>query len=188
MRHKLAVFGLFLAIIAGAMFGLAGCGDQATAPLNTQDDGLAALSWVDENGKDPFTQNGGATSAGVKVDADASVVTPRSGGRVELQLETGLSDLFIPPGAVRVPVLVTALAVQVATPFGSVTLYDFGPNGLRFQAPARLTLEVNVPDGSQLSLSWYNPVTKRWEVQESGVVRNGRISFSVRHFSKYGIA
>lgn len=188
MKRTLTTIALALVVLAGVI-ALTGCGEQATAPVNTQYNGLSSLQWVDSSGSDPFAaSNGGPTAAGVKVDFDASMVTPLLGGKVELELETGESELFIPPGAVRLPVVVTAAAVQVTTPYGSVALYDFGPDGLKFNRAAKLDLEVNAAEGAVLSLFWYNPASRRWEAQESCVVKNGKVKFSVYHFSKYGIA
>ncbi len=195
MRNKLRYLTLPALLAVCSIWLVSGCGEQAT-PLgsNEPDNGAAGLNWIDESGIDPFAKadgKGGTTgpnAAKVEFDAGVALVTPRLGGAIGLHLGTNATSFFVPPGAVPRPILVSMLAAQINTPHGSVALYEFGPNGFVFRAPTTLKLQVDVPDGEIRSLFWWNPATHDWEKQDESVVKKGVVTFTVWHFSKYGIA
>jgi predicted small lipoprotein YifL len=182
---KITVIALVMTLTA--VLALTGCGNQT--PIGpTTGNGINALSWIDNSRIDPERNGEDVGAAGVKADFQTKAVSPSLGGTLQLQLETGPSELFVPPNAVNAPVTITCFAVQIATPYGQVAIYNFGPDGLVFNRPCRLSLTVGVPDGRVLSLYWFNESNGQWERQQSTTVRGGRVQFSVSHFSKYGIS
>lgn len=183
---KLVEWTAFLAIAVVGVCFLHGCSDSPLAPAVSHN-GLNALL-------DAEAQLGGAdvTSAGVIgsliSDKDTALVG-KDGGIIELELGTAVSTLDVPSGALTEDALITAVAAQLSTRFGEVTLYGFGPDGVTFSKAATLTLTTSLPEFEVLTLYWYNPVTRRWEWQEDATVNgNGEVRFSIWHFSKYGIS
>lgn len=198
MRQSLKTLAFPTALIAvlASAFLLLGCSDMPSAPAVSQSD-LKGIAYVESRlGSDPF-----ATLDSVGHDASAlgkligtiysdndTVQANAEGGTIDLLLGNAVSSLEIPENALSTSVLVTVVALQVPTPYGDVTLYDFGPDGLSFSEPAVLTLETDLPKGTVLHLSWFDPATDRWEFQESAETDlNGKVEFHIRHFSKYGI-
>lgn len=183
-------FGLGFTLLACALTAivlLPGCGTSPVAPDNdtyTFDSGVLGLKFADS-----LLNGGGGLAAGLTIESDAEMVTiGKGGGTIELRLGKARSFLKIPKGALSTDTEISAAALQFATPWGGVTLYDFHPDGLVFNKPAELTLEVkHIDNGVWLRLYWYNPDTGRWEFQQESEVRKHKVKFSVYHFSKYGI-
>jgi hypothetical protein len=111
------------------------------------------------------------------------------GGHVSFTFNNGAGRLEVPSGALSENTTISAKAVRLVARRGHVTLFDFHPDGLVFDVPAILTLEVpDLHNGAWLHLSWYNTDTEKWEFQERARIQNGKVSFEVSHFSKYGIS
>jgi hypothetical protein len=68
-------------------------------------------------------------------------------------------------------------------------VYRFGPQGIRFQQPALLTLpyESELEDEALIEIYYYNRETRRWEVQPtvSRDTRNRTVTALIGHFSEY---
>lgn len=187
MKHtrEFALWAAALMATISVLYLVQGCGTAPVAPMSTAD-GLAALGDADSQlGDRPIAQ---AKVVGSIVSAIDEVVVGASGGTIELLLGSATSTLSVPRGALEENVLITAAAVQLMTPFGKVTIYDFGPDGLVFSNAATLTLATDKAKGTSLSLYWYNPTTGAWEWQQTSQVGgDGKIQFAIWHFSKYGI-
>ena len=166
------------------------------APSAAQN-GLDAIRYVESHlGSDPFAALDsvgndpaalGKPIGTIYLDNDTVLVDDK-GGTIDLLLGNAVSTLDIPSGAVTAPAVVTAVGLQVPTPWGDVTLYDFGPNGLVFQKAATLSLNTGLQEGQTLSLYWFDPAAGEWVLQETATVeKDGKVEFLVWHFSKYGI-
>jgi|GEM_PF-2702120 len=68
----------------------------------------------------------------------------------------------------------------------SVAIYDFSPDGLVYMKDCYLVQPSRFPDGTVLTLSWYNPVSEKWEEECTARVQNGQAVFVIKHFSTYG--
>lgn len=68
----------------------------------------------------------------------------------------------------------------------SVALYEFFPEGLVYLKDCYLVQPTRFPDGTLLTLSWFNPVSGKWEEESVASVQNGKAVFVIRHFSTYG--
>ncbi len=178
-----------VAVVAGLSF-VSGCANAPTGPVE-QDQGVSALQFVDQNYGD---QVGAVSdSAHAKLLANllhdlTSLLIGPDGGLLSVDLGDKSCTLQVPEGAVTSTVRIDMSVLQVRTPWADATVLGFGPDGLVFASPATLTLETNRANGSTMRLFWWNPDTSAWEFQQATTVSSGRVSFQIRHFSKYGIS
>ncbi len=178
-----------------------GCsGDAPFAPVVDDQTSFKALnSALDEFGADPFELLGSADDLARRVwylqtDADFADVGV-DGGTIYLELGAVSSVFDVPPGAVCEDAAagcfehITAKAVFIMTPYGSVVFYNFGPDGLVFAEDCTLLLDTRLPEGAVLHLFWFNPDTGAWEVEQRGEAdKKGIVEFEINHFSKYAIS
>ncbi|HLG94388.1 MAG TPA: hypothetical protein VI546_06090 [candidate division Zixibacteria bacterium] len=68
----------------------------------------------------------------------------------------------------------------------SVAIYDFFPDGLVYLKDCYLVQPTRFPDGTFLVLSWFNPLSGKWEEESVARVQGGKAVFVIRHFSTYG--
>ena len=184
-RNKWRGWGLAVVLLA-AVFTLpmfvVGCGNSPLAPVIPAGDG----------GGQGGTLKGDPTTVGVVtnlVKNSASKLIGIAGGVLALPLsDNRTTSLTVPPGALLRAVTIVMGVTETQTDRGTLTLYEFGPDGLQFQIPARLTLQSGDANGTLLKLYLWNPATSQWELQESHAVSNGSVTFNVNHFSKYGVS
>jgi len=193
--------GLMLGATAVAVFmvsfSVAGCGDNPVAPLN--DGGTGGFTFIKDKGGDPLAAPGAMNVKDVNVKdvnvralplvggGSGSAVIGPAGGAIDLTLGPHACTFLVPPRAVLAPVLITVVAVDSLLPGHDVAVFDFGPDGLAFQVPAKLTLQVSDPEGTMKQLYWWNPSSGRWQLVNVAPVKGGVVTFNVAHFSKYGI-
>jgi len=107
---------------------------------------------------------------------------------VNVTLTCDSSKLVFPVGSV--PSLVTILG-SVEQGFsdreGLVTRLSLFPGGLVFLKPLELHYRSPSPAGSEVKFYWYNPLTGVWKLEQTGKVKNGKVVFYIRHFSKYKV-
>jgi len=110
----------------------------------------------------------------------------------------GFSSRFIvKEDSKSLPVKVACKQSAQRTNQGMRYVYDFGPDGLRFNPAAILDLEMRAldydnPDPSRPfakgALYWWDQRRSEWvflrEIQPNG---EGRVAFNIDHFSKYSI-
>ncbi len=184
----------FLAAFAASILLLSGCGDTPMSPTGGEQ-ALGALQYFDSHHGDLLTNDTTAAAGKLLGGLIRNVLyaldyllVGDDGGLLSVELGTNTATFEIPVEALNRSTLIVMNAVQTPTPWGEVTVFDFGPDGLVFEKPATLSLETSRANGSELRLFWWNESTQRWDLQESCVVRDGRVSFSIHHFSKYGIS
>lgn len=181
---KKAAWLALLMFIVGSAFVLQGCGDQPLAPQSQNDNGgIAALKSSGD-----AAHASGLISSVLNLVKSVVEVIGRLGGQICVSLGDGRKcGLTVPAGALNEP---TAISMRVEDSGGrqSSAIVDFGPDGLVFERPTTLFYDVNDPDGAVKTLTWFNPSTNRWVVMGTARVQNGRVTFSVNHFSKYGIS
>lgn len=125
--------------------------------------------------------------------ADAGETVERSVGPsgYTIKFPIGTKDtalLIVPDGALAQNWNLSLRADLVATRDEkmSVALYEFFPDGLVYLKDCYLVQPTPFPDGTLLTLSWFNPVSEKWEEESVARVQNGKATFVIRHFSKYG--
>lgn len=184
----------FLIAFAASVLLLSGCGDSPVAPT-IGDGSVGALQQVEQEHGALLAQDSiGATPKLLGnllrnvFFALESLLIGEDGGLLSLELGGKTATFAVPVGALDENALIVMKAVQAPTPMGEATVFDFGPDGLEFLSPATLSLETARAEGSLLRLYWWNNSVGRWELQESCVVKDGSVHFSVHHFSKYGIS
>lgn len=181
-KQLISLVGLLLALSLSLAF-LAGCSSNATAPEEQIPDDPNA-SWFEASAKADDLYSGPIIDLGL--DAK-SLSVGISGGLLELTVDGLAVSINVPKGAVDGNVDITVDAKVVRTLLGSIYLFDFGPNGLIFNAP--ITVRQPMPSGQLYAFLYYfNPDTKLWELQQAVKVINGYASFNIFHFSKYGIS
>ena len=72
-------------------------------------------------------------------------------------------------------------------------MLDFAPDGVVFDEPAELKVEVrdlDKDDSGVLRLYWYNPSTGLWEVEQEVEItgQKKKAKFDINHFSRYAIS
>lgn len=101
------------------------------------------------------------------------------------------AKLVVPPGALTEDTEIT-LKVEDRSVAGGAALasdvYNYGPDGLEFAAPATLTLPFRaggVPSGSTATLSVYE--AGEWKPLADSTVSGGAISAKATHFSRFAV-
>ncbi|MBM3264445.1 MAG: hypothetical protein FJY97_13600 [candidate division Zixibacteria bacterium] len=126
----------------------------------------------------------------------SQLIDARSGGVLRLVGNTGPNGMYhyiqhIPPGA-----LTEDTQITMTLPNPDAACLDFGPAGLSFAKPARLTLVIDerlrqTQIKGEADVYWYNPQTNGWEALGGQVFRvNWKIIQGVvklKHFSRYSL-
>lgn len=107
---------------------------------------------------------------------------------VNVTLTCDSSSLVFPVGSVPNLVTITGSVEQgLSTSEGLVTRLSFFPGGLVFLKPLELHYRSSSPEGKEIKFYWYNPLTGVWKLEQTGKVKNGKVVFYIRHFSKYKV-
>lgn len=147
----------------------------------------------------PYAKEGIVPSA---TRSKGSYVSRKRGGEVTLdytyKCESGRvvsvrAVLHVPPRALDADTYIWMTIADGRLDF------NFGPNGLSFNVPATLDVNVsglspaNLMNGQKASFNWYDPDQESWVKMPAGSIRTrlSRGSFScnaaqVPHFSRYG--
>ncbi len=198
-RGKTRILALLVGLVTVVLsLGLfAGCGDQPLAPVSPNDNPIVVTNTGHDKDGKPVVDRG-VDQAGLLTDiASGTVVTVEKttsklvsvlGGTLETTLPSGATRFHVPVGGVDELVRIDMKVKQTKIDKKYCTMYEFGPKGLEFNRTSTLTLLLPYPEGTVVTLRWFNPGTGQWEVQDSKPVRFGRVQFGVWHFSKYGIS
>ena len=185
----LGVLGV-AAVLACALL-VAGCGHDAASPVGPgSNDGGDGFGSVKDDGNGPLAGPGGlggVVPTLIGRDSDSATIGV-AGGAINLALGPYKSTFAVPARALARPVLISVDAVEYAEPSGEIAYFEFGPDGLVFGLPAKLTLQCSDPDGTMKHLYWLNPLSGRWQVVNVAPVKGGEVRFNIAHFSKYGIS
>jgi len=197
---KWTILSLFLsAIMVAPLVLFTGCSQEPTGSDNT---GLDGQLFFDT----PFEYDGSVESfvasksdSGVSRDSSFSEVYEVynvSGGVIavdggSVSLSGGNYELEVPTASISANEMISVSIVSFVYNGKNLTLFEFGPDGLQFDPAATLRYFGSGLNSQfkSFNLYWLNPVTKRWEFQESKTPDvNGVVSFSIYHFSKYGVS
>jgi len=193
--------GLAALVCAAFMVFAVGCSTNApVAPSNGDPTNLKALNAVlDAFGTDPFASIATADDLAKQVwyiyTVEEYADVRQDGGTIYLELNGVSSQLEVPKNAVceeadsNCFVRIDVEAIYLWTFYGDIVFYDFGPDGLVFNEDCTLLLDSKLPEGTVLTLFWYNPDTRQWEVDQQGEAdHKGVVEFEINHFSKYAIS
>ena len=106
-------------------------------------------------------------------------------------------SMLVPGGALEGKATITAEEVasdEAPKNFGvSVqgAVYDFGPDGTKFEEPLTISIKVAIDedtDLSKLSPAWFDESTGKW-VPIPGVINleTGEVTFTIDHFTKFSV-
>lgn len=146
---------------------------------------LAVLALVpacsSKSDAEPSTEVGKEEQASVEVSA-------AEGGEVTI----GKASLEIPGGALAED---TTITVETSNPSNSLPdasslkgmLYDFGPDGTAFSAPAALTLPSvgTVGEGKEAVIAWLDEETDAWQDLPTTVAKDGSLQAEISHFTTF---
>jgi hypothetical protein len=123
------------------------------------------------------------------VQNSSSLITKESGGELLLPAFGRNTGLFVAPHSTKRNILITVTAELWNASGKNIATFDFWPEGIVFDRPARLVIDGRHFSGStELTLLWYDGRGKRWEYQATGEIKNGVAEFEIHHFSKYAIS
>ncbi len=185
---------LFAAIImAFALFGLNGCSNDPVSPDNV------ATTNQDLNYNAAKTAISPGNPSRPSCIEASGWVTIEDGGVVDLNWGGPTNSLTVPPDAVESDVFIEVTTCPIIgshrDEYEFIEL-DLRPDNLQFSQPATLVLSArslnrlkNGKIGNGLiKLLWYNTETGEWEVEQEAPIIKGKITFSITHFSKFGIS
>jgi hypothetical protein len=120
------------------------------------------------------------------------MITAADGGEVALA-EAGVK-LSIPAGALAADTMISAEVISKSGLMDAEQLagnvVEFGPDGLQFDAPVTLELEVgdaNIPDDAEVSLAWFDVKAKQWVDLPGSKLEGGTVSAETTHFTVFAI-
>ncbi len=136
-----------------------------------------------DEGKDTGNEPSNPSGQSKSVEISAA-----DGGEVKL----GDATLDIPGGALGED---TTITVETTSPSSSLPdastleglVYDFGPDGVEFSAPATLTLPSvgNVPEDKVAVISWLDEAAGEWVDLETSTASDGSLVAEITHFTRF---
>jgi hypothetical protein len=125
------------------------------------------------------------------LDTDmASGTFDANGGTLTIHLDGEDIVFVIPEGALTETVEIEIWGQKSNTSEGIVFIYDCSPSPYNFAKPLTVDHPLDKPDGYN-AVMLYNSEESRfspWVFEQMSTVVNGKASFSIDHFSKYGIS
>jgi hypothetical protein len=118
----------------------------------------------------------------------SAAITAKSGGKLAA---TG-GELDIPAGALAADTTVTVEIKDPSTFPGAdaiaINVYDFGPNGTKFEKPVSLTLDlqgVTAPEGKVAKIAYYDGSS--WKTLDDSKLEGGKVTATTTHFTPYTV-
>lgn len=141
------------------------------------------------------TADGGKLPQYLEKPKDAAhvsqIIDADTGGEIEFACAGGNHKFVVGANSIPAICVVEITAWVKQNKNKGVFRLNFGPKRLQFDPPAELLVDAGRmwDDVNNLKLYWYDPETKRWELQETVVAgADGKALFHVKHFSKYAIS
>lgn len=129
----------------------------------------------------PATEQGKEEQTSVEVSA-------AEGGEVTI----GKASLEIPGGALAEDTTITVATTNPTSGLPDAStlkglLYDFGPDGTAFSAPAALTLPSvgTVGEGKEAVIAWLDEETDTWQDLPTTVAKDGSLQAEISHFTTF---
>lgn len=192
LNHGLAALIIFaVCCIAILLFG---CSDNPMAPIVNSVDKPAVnndpVRPEREKDKDPVTSDTVFIASG----SVSGLITPQGNDTLLLHIQGKLVKFVALPGAVSDTVTISVTGSRFAIgQYKEFYTYQCGPSGLSFAVPLKLVQIVNKSDGASAQLFYYDESLTDgdgigWEYMNSTSVQGQLATFSLYHFSKYGIS
>lgn len=176
-------FGLVVAVFVVSLGLVAACEGDAGGGGDTAGGGGGG----DTAGGGGDTPGGGGDTAGGGGEVGQSYtasLTAAEGGT--LQTPSGAAQLEVPAGALAAD---TELSVTVAAKTADTAsdIYDFGPDGLQFEAPVTLTIlwDGDPGEGNKAVIAWKDGET--WTEIAGSSLTDGKVTAPVEHFSQFAV-
>lgn len=151
--------------------------------------GALALFGCDDDGEGDADGGAGGQGGSVAPDPDegetiTQTITAAEGGTIATP--SGSVQLQVPGGALAADTEIT-LEVKAAAAGTASSVYEFGPDGLQFQAPAQLAVafDGNVPEGKEAVLAVEENGT--WVALAGSSLAGGKVTAPVQHFSRFAV-
>lgn len=156
-----------------------GCSDSITQAPGNGDTALDSGPRDDGSGQTDPPE----VVSGTEIDAN-------TGGTIDIanSKDAAACRLIVPAHALDSNTTITAELREVWEADSSYLDFDFGPDGLTFNQPVVLVIDVNLfadPNLKYVDWFWYHPCANRWVLQGRFIPRNGQIKIILNHFSKY---
>jgi hypothetical protein len=137
--------------------------------------------------------NGGKVDESPNLGASTEkMIMAADGGEVALG-EAGVK-LSIPAGALAADTMISAEVISKSGLMDAEHLagnvVEFGPDGLQFEAPVMLELEVDdakIPADAEVSLAWFDEKTKAWKDLPGSKLEDGKVSAETTHFTVFAV-
>jgi len=179
-------------LVTAGLFFATGCGNSPISPIDSGDSndplvlGSAANLSSSDNGRSNCYEASG-------------LVTPEDGGLIHLGWAGPGNRLEFAPGAVDSDVIVdvtTCIVKGNPKNHFSVIELDLSPDDLVFDPPAKIVINAGSLNslrspkhgGGVVKLFYYDPDTDEWLLQQETKIEKGKVTFSIDHFSKFGIS
>lgn len=179
-------------LVTAGLFFATGCGNSPISPIDTNDstDPLVLSSAPRLSSSDNGHSNCYEASG---------LVTPEDGGLIQLGWAGPKNRLEFAPGAVDSDVLVdvtTCIVKGNLKNHFSVIELDLSPDDLAFDPPAKIVINAGSLNsmrspkhgGGIVKLFYYDPDADEWLLQQEAKIEKGKVTFSIDHFSKFGIS
>ncbi len=111
------------------------------------------------------------------------------GGQIDIKNGEKRHKFDVQPGSMsRNAVISVKLEIDLLKGRNAL-IFEFGPDGLSFRKPAKLTVDMRDVDTAAVNanLYYYDSSMKDWILIEKAAVKNGKATFNIFHFSKYAI-
>jgi len=119
----------------------------------------------------------------------STAIDPSIGGLVSGIVVGSALEIFlsVPPQNDGSSFESTTISMGLNTP--GILVFDFWPDGMKFDPPVILTIKGARLSGNAVSLYWWDSVATLWvRVGSADAGPDGTITASISHFSRYGLA
>ena len=129
-------------------------------------------------------------SEGTITTITSELISKDDGGEIVIDREEYEHIFSVEPKAVDENVEISVKSYQDYVWGDKVIVFEFGPDGLVFDIPAKLTFEMRELSyrANYGKLLYYNPNQKSWVLVSVKQVVDGEVVFNIDHFSKYAIS
>jgi hypothetical protein len=120
----------------------------------------------------------------------AKTILPTKADTIQIAKDASLHKFALAKGAVTAATVIDVKSFNKEINGKSSLVFEFGPEGLVFAKAANLDIDVkdlgDIPKSA--NLYYFDPNVNDWVYQGTVLVKNGRVTFKIYHFSKYAIS
>lgn len=185
--------GILLVLVLAAVVGC------SRNPLQTEPQAQAQIQPEFEEMALSAASRGGGQGNDSQCHEASGLVTVADGGEIQLGWGGPKNSLQFDPGAVAEDVYVdvkTCVVKGTAKNHFSEIVLEFGPENLSFDPPGKIVINVGSLNSLKspkngdgfVRLYYYDPDADEWLLQQEAKIEKGKVTFSIEHFSKFGIS